>query len=174
MDTSLSQVSVEHQDHPAAQQPVDYVFQLTHDALYEVQSTEASAEMLTRTGTALQPQLLTLRDRMAALERASGHNPPQVPFAHSIEQLFGPYGKTHPGPRPMLNRPEAQDRDLHFMHDAIIQAGAASAVAAKAARHVQFLQGQVTALACRINDVAARVGPQHFEWLQPTSMHREP
>ena len=174
MDTSLSQVLVEHQDHPAAQQPVDYVFQMTHDALYEVQSTETSAEVPTRTGTALQQQLLTLRDRMGALERTSRHNPTLAPIAHSIEQLLGPYGKTHPGPRPLLNRPEAQDRDLQFLHDAIIQAGAASAVAAQAARHVQFLQGQVTALACRIDAVASRLGPQHFEWLQPSSMYREP
>ena len=119
-----------------------YVFQLTHDVLYAVQHTEASAEHLARSGAALQQQLLMLRVRMKELENASGHSPFPPPPVQSIEQLFGPYGKTYREARPLLTRQEAEGHALQFVHDAIVQAGAASEVAAQSARHVQFLQGQ--------------------------------
>ena len=170
--TVLAQALVDHQPHTGAPPPVDYVFQLTHDALYAVQQTEASAEDLARSGEALQQQLLMLRARMQALESESGHTPFMPPPVQSIEQLFGPYGKTYQAARPLLTRQEAESHALQFVHDAIVQAGAASEVAAQSARHVQFLQGQVNALGHRINELATRLGTPHFDWMQ--SMYRGP
>ena len=66
----------------------------------------------------------------------------------------------------MLTREEALTLDLHYVHDAIVEADAASRAAAQAVRYVQHLQEQATALGGRINDLARNLGPQNFEWMQ--------